>query len=167
MERRIADLDKEKVAYKETTNANKEVVAICEQIALENHVKNGGTLTYENLVRDCEEIMYAEHENKVIGFAGLKYYESFKNGIYVEQIAVAKKCQGMGIGSGLIREAIKYARDNNIEYIYANCKRTNKASYYMFKGLRFEEIEMSKKQYDELEFSDDEILINYALRFKV
>ena len=135
----------------------------CHEIMLSLHVKNGGILQYENALDESDVILYAEYINRVVGYACLKQYNVFKDGLYVEQIAITANHQNLGIGKGFVERIIKYAKENGYKAVFANCKKTNLHSHRLFISCGFKEFDMSKEQYLGIGINEDDIEKNVAL----
>lgn len=129
-------MEYKRIEIKLTNNKNKKIVDECEEIALENHVSNGGTLRYTNLVKHASDyVLYCTYNNRVIGFLALKEDFLLKNDIYLMQIAVKKQFQNMGIGTALI----KYIKSHSKQYKYitSNVRKDNVASQKLHEKNNF------------------------------
>lgn len=125
---------------------NKEIVDQCEMIALENHISNGGTLRYLNLVKNASDyVLYCAYNNKVIGFLALTKSFLYKNDIYLMQIAVKKQFQKMGIGTALI----KYLKSHSKQYKYitSNVRKDNIPSQKLHEKNNFKKIYETEDEY--------------------
>lgn len=118
---------------------NEDILDICSLINLEL----GYDVSCEDLKarilqmqEDGNYIIFTAVDNKkIIGFIGLQMCFAFEiKGKIMRIIALAVAChsQGQGIGSALIREAERYANENNISTILVNSgiKRTEAHRFY-------------------------------------
>lgn len=135
-----------KFELKITNVKNKEIVDQCEMIALENHISNGGTLRYLNLVSNASDyVLYCTYDNKVIGFIALTENFLINNDIYLMQIAVKKQFQKMGIGTALI----KYLKSHSKQYKYitSNVRKDNIASQKLHEKNKFKKMKDIGNEY--------------------
>ena len=152
--------------YQAYDQTNTDVVKQCLDIASSLSISRGGLIQYETAPQDSDIIIAATRNNIIAGYLCLKKYAIFNEGIYIEQIAIRKNEQRLGIGRKLISLAIKHAKENNIKEIYANVKKINVASLSLFKANGFVEFEMSKEQYNHIGIEDNDIDKNVALIYK-
>lgn len=102
---------------------------IIDSIHLENAYPNG-YLIDDDYLTNADKIVLVFIDNRVVGYVSLskeditpdedcKYYiELSPNNIKIKQIAITKSYQNKGIGTALINFIKKYAKDDNIDYIY-------------------------------------------------
>lgn len=100
-----------------------------DSIHLENAYPNG-YLIDDDYLTNADKIVLVFIDNRVVGYASLSkeniipdeecefYIELSPNNIKIKQIAITKSYQNKGIGTALINYIKKYAKDNNIDYIY-------------------------------------------------
>ena len=115
---------------------NLQIVNECEKIAQSNNYKNGGTLTFSNLISGCNYLIIAKNEKEIIGYLALKIYDVFENSIYIEQIAIKNEFKKQGVATNLIKFAINEFKDK-FSIINAHVRITNDASNGLFKKLNF------------------------------
>ena len=119
-----------------TDRNNTEIVEKCEEIALQNHVKNGGTLRYLGLVRGADYLIFIkDSHNDVVAFASLNKSFILKKDIYVMQVAVEKNHQRLGLGTKLYKYLIRHSK--GYKYITSNVKKNNVASNCLHRKLGF------------------------------
>lgn len=150
--------------YKLITDKDVSLIKQCKKIALSLHTSRGGILQYENAVNDSDFIFIARKEDEIIGYICLKKYDVFENSLYIEQIAVKKEYQDLGVGRHLLLESLKFASDKDYDEIIANCKKINRASFNLFKTLGFSTFTMSNEIYKAIGIDESDIKKNYALR---
>ena len=109
----------------------------------------------------------AKLQEKIVGYVCLKNYDVFSDGIYVEQIAVMEKYQGIGIGKQLLQNAISYASTHNYNKMYANCQKHNVVSQSLFTNAGFTQFDMTQEQYLHIGFRQEKIANNYAFEYIV
>ncbi len=105
----------------------------CEEIVLENLFSNGGTLQFRYLTYQADCIIIAQEEN-IIGFNALLV--DFRDGFYVNQIAVKKNCQQKGIGTHLIVMSKDMADKLSLP-VYAHVREYNIGSQKTFEKCGF------------------------------
>ena len=111
-----------------------------ENINRENLFKNGGTLNYSNLTYDSDILLVVFDNEIPVGYNSIVKY---KGGLYIYQIAVKKKYQNKGIGTLMLRKAIKIAEEENT-FVTAHVMNYNVASQKMFLNLGFKKIDEDK-----------------------
>ena len=84
----------------------------------------------DDYLTNADKIVLVFIDNRVAGYASLSkeditpdeeckfYIELWPNNIKIKQIAITKSYQNKGIGTALINFIKKYAKDDNIDYIY-------------------------------------------------
>ena len=147
--------------------SNKEVINECLSIASSLSYKNGGMIQYENAAAESDSIIYATYQDEIAGYLCLKNYDVFPKGIYIEQIAIRKEHQRLGLGETLVEKAITFIKENGVQAIYLNCKKVNHASYNLFTHLGFKEFKMSEEQYLGIGISKEDIEKNVALEYEL
>lgn len=116
---------------------------VIDSIHLENAYPNNGYLIDDDYLINADKIVLVFIDNRVVGYASLSKEDIIPdegsdfsitispNNIKIKQIAITKSYQNKGIGTTLINYIKKYAKDNNIDYIYLYSMWLNK------KGQRF------------------------------
>lgn len=153
----------EKYEYVLCTN-KEDVVKMCKPITMSLHIKNGGILQFENALEESDEIIYARIGEKIVGYVCVKRYETLADGLYIEQIAVIKNHQRLGVGRRLLEEVLEYAKNRQYRNVYANCKKHNYASQRLFASLGFEEFHMSKDCYAGIGMPEESVEQNCAFK---
>lgn len=114
------------VIYKEDFNKYKDAI---DRIHLENAYPNG-YLIDDDYITEADKIVLVLIDSRVVGYASLSkeditpdeecefYINLSSNNIKIKQIAINKNYQNKGIGTALINYIKRYAKDNNIDYIY-------------------------------------------------
>ena len=100
-----------------------------DRIHMENAYPNGYLIDDDYLTK-ADKIVLAIIKSRVVGYASLSKEDitydnecSFTitlspNNIKIKQIAITKSYQNKGVGTSIINYLKKYAKDNNIDYIY-------------------------------------------------
>ena len=167
-ERLLSNVIKRRISTYEThTDKNWVTVAACKEIVEPLLEKNGGILQYENAASDADVIITAKVSDKIVGYVGLKKYDILDDGIYVEQIAVSERYQGFGIGEGLMRQAMRYAKTSGYDRMYANCHKTNVPSQSLFTKLGFTQFDMTEEQYIGIGVAPKHIARNLAFLYEI
>ena len=101
-----------------------------DSIHLENAYPNNGYLIDDDYLINADKIVLLFIDNRVVGYASLSNEDIIPdegsdfsitispNNIKIKQIAIRKEYQNKGIGTTLINYIKKYAKDNDIDYIY-------------------------------------------------
>lgn len=139
----------------------------CKEIMYSLHVNNGGILQYEEALDWSDAVICASYKDVAAGYVCLKEYDILKNCMYVEQIAVAPNHQKLGIGSRLLKEAIKYVSSFGCDGLVANCKKVNEESKNALQKAGFELYDMSKEEYLAIGFAEHDIEKNLAFKLKI
>ena len=110
----------------------------CESIALENHIDNGGTLKYLGLYEGSDYVICCTYKDKVVGYTYLVHSFIEDNDLYLEQIAVKKSFQKMGIGSCMLN----YLKSHSKQFscITSNVREDNVGSMKLHKKNGFKRI---------------------------
>lgn len=102
---------------------------VIDSIHLENAYPCGYLIDGDYLT-NADKIVLLFIDNRVVGYASLSKEDIIPdegsdfsitispNNIKIKQIAIRKEYQNKGIGTNLINYIKKYAKDNNIDYIY-------------------------------------------------
>ena len=102
---------------------------VIDRIHLENAYPNG-YLIDDDYLTEADKIVLVLIDSRVVGYVSLskeeiipdedcKFYINLSsNNIKIKQIAITKSYQNKGIGTALINYIKRYAKDNNIDYIY-------------------------------------------------
>lgn len=156
-----------KYEFVKITNDDEELMSQCKDIMYSHHVNNGGILQYDKALDESETVICCKYSTRATGYICLREYNVLKDSLYVEQIAVATNHQQLGLGTKLLNEAIKIAKERGLNYIYANCKKINEKSKKLLINNKFEQIEMSKEQYINIGIEESDIDKNIAFRLKL
>lgn len=131
----------DKYLYCELKKTDEDYDRIIEYIAKEitrpNLRENGGTLNSYIGLTYPELLIYMKDKgtNEIIGYMGLT--ERYAEGLYISQIAVRKEYRQEGIGTTLVKEAIKRAKEKNIATVTADINIDNDVSQIMFGKIGF------------------------------
>lgn len=102
---------------------------VIDSIHLEKAYPNG-YLIDDDYITKADKIVLVLIDSRVVGYASLSkeditpdeecefYINLSSNNIKIKQIAITKSYQNKGIGTALINYIKRYAKDNNIDYIY-------------------------------------------------
>lgn len=82
-------------------------------------------------------ILIAESEGRIAGFTTFEY-RRWNNTIYVYTMYIVKESQSKGIGSKLLSEIIKRAKDLKARKIFLDTKGTNKKAIDFYKKKGFQ-----------------------------
>ena len=87
-----------------TNGQDKKVVQICEKIALENSIENGGTLNNNTsiiLKNWSDFLITCKKDKQIVGFVSLKKDFTKRGDLYVMLISVKKDYHNQGIGTAM------------------------------------------------------------------
>lgn len=84
-----------------------------------------------------EHIFVAEDEDVVAYLSVEVHHESDKDYIYLDDLSVTEKYRSQGIGSALIREAEKYAREIEIPDIVFHVEKSNAEAFRLYERLGY------------------------------
>ena len=84
-----------------------------------------------------EHIFVAEDEDVVAYLSVEVHHESDKDYIYLDDLSVTEKYRSQGIGSALIREAEKYAREIEITDIVFHVEKSNTEAFRLYERLGY------------------------------
>ena len=113
-----------------------ELCKLCDnEVVIENHKKNGGTLNYTGIVSYSDYLIICVKDNNIIGFNSLMNRD-IDGSIYVVQIAVKNAYKKMRIGTEIINQAKEIALQKQRK-ITADVRKYNKASQALFESCGF------------------------------
>lgn len=98
----------------------------------------------------------AKYENEIIGFAGIKIIFDEAD---LMNIVVKKSARNQHIGSLLLDNLLKYAKENNILSIMLEVNEKNTPAILLYKKYGFEQISVRKNYYNK----DDAIIMKKIL----
>jgi len=98
------------------------------------------TYTFDDPVaelRDMDQLLIAEWDQKLAGLIGLKY-EAWNRRLGVGHLFVAPPHRGKGVGRGLIEAAVEYARSTEARCLWLETQNTNYPAvrFYLRAGFR-------------------------------
>ncbi len=100
---------------------------------------NGGKLNGYLGLEFPELLIYLKDKEtkEIIGYIGLT--KNYGSGLYISQIAIKSQYKHMGIGSILVKEAIRRAYANGIDIVSCDISNNNELSLALFSKFGFEE----------------------------
>ncbi len=81
----------------------------------------------------------AELDGKVVGFICTRLYGELLTG-HIANLAVAKACQGQGIGKALIRRSLEHFREQGMHYARIETLEQNYKGQHLYPSFGFKEI---------------------------
>ena len=88
-------------------------------------------------------ILVAVSSGKIVGVQ--KYKELDKNKLYIFQLAVLKTYRGKGIGTQLLKETEKIAKERKLKMVTLDCmKEKHLPEYYETLGYKIDEVKKQK-----------------------
>ena len=112
----------------------------CVRIHHETELHEDRTVTRKDMKDMVEDKRYgflvAEEKTRPVGYIVFKHH-GWNNCIYIEQLFVTKKYQGKGIGSALLKEAIKSGKklDARILFLDVGEDRPDAIRFYLKNGF--------------------------------
>ena len=79
-------------------------------------------------------IFVAEAGGEVVGYVSVEFYPDF---VYLDDLSVAEKYRGIGIGTKLIALAENYAEDRGVPAVSLHVERTNTSARYLYQRLGY------------------------------
>ena len=79
-------------------------------------------------------IFVAEAGGEVVGYVSVEVYPEF---VYLDDLSVAEKYRGNGIGTKLIALAEQYAEDREVPAVSLHVARTNTSARYLYQRLGY------------------------------
>ena len=132
----------------------------CLEIAKDNHVDNGGKLSYYMAVKDgCDYIICAIKGEKVLGYLGVN--KNLRQEFVVVQIAVGKDEREKGVGTALLQYLKHHSK--SVKQIISFADKDNIPSINMHKKSGFKQIDEEYDYYFELK--TEKIKDNQTLEF--
>ena len=93
------------------------------------------------------EAILASQTNKPLGLA-LFFYEFStwrgKPGLFIQDLYVSPKARGLGLGAGLIKEAVKRGQSKDIAYVDLAVHNSNTDTFGFYENIGFIEINDKK-----------------------
>lgn len=118
---------------------DREYVHDCIDIAMENNIKNGGTLYHYDLVEYSKYIICVFEKEKMLGYAGVMEGIAMPNDLHINTLAIAKSHQRQGIGSIILDYIIHHSL--GYDAITSNARHYNKSSINLHLKLGFKQEE--------------------------
>lgn len=111
---------------------NDVIFKIADEITGPNLRVNGGTLSSFLGLEYPELLVYLKDKDnsKIVGYVGLT--KNYGPGLYISQIAVRDEYKHKGIGTILVKDAIRRAHEENIDVVSAEINPNNKYSLALF-----------------------------------
>lgn len=88
----------------------------------------------------------AKIENKIVGFIGL-WVEEKK--LHIINITVHPNERCKGIGKNMVYFAINYAKENNLNEIYLEARKSNQSAIKLYESIGFMVLEELKEYYQD------------------
>ena len=99
---------------------------------------------YELNENQFSHYLVAEEDGKLIGFCGMWLVI---DAAQITNVAVVETARGRGIGEALMREAIRVAREANMDVMSLEVRVTNKVAQNLYRKLGFEDGGIRKGYY--------------------
>lgn len=99
---------------------------------------------YELNENQFSHYLVAEEDGKLIGFCGMWLVV---DAAQITNVAVIETARGRGIGEALMREAIRVAREANMDVMSLEVRVTNKVAQNLYHKLGFEDGGIRKGYY--------------------
>ena len=94
-----------------------------------------------------EWISVAVYDDEIIAFLSIEVHHEDKEYIYLDDLSVTKQHRNNGIGTKLIRNAEKYAKEINIPAICFHVEKTNNNAFRLYQRLGYNVYQDQKTRY--------------------
>lgn len=94
-----------------------------------------------------EWISIAIDEGKIVAFLSIEVHHEEEEYVYLDDLSVTKQYRNQGIGTTLIRNAEKYAKDINIHEICFHVEKSNSEAFRLYQRLGYEIYEDQGSRY--------------------
>ena len=94
-----------------------------------------------------EWISVAVYDDEIIAFLSIEVHHEDKEYIYLDDLSVTKQHRNNGIGTKLIRNAEKYAKEINIPAICFHVEKTNTNAFRLYQRLGYNVYQDQKTRY--------------------
>ncbi len=94
-----------------------------------------------------EWVSIAVDEGKIIAFLSIEVHHEEEEYVYLDDLSVTEQYRNQGIGTTLIRNAEKYAKDINIHEICFHVEKSNTAAFRLYQRLGYEIYEDQGSRY--------------------
>lgn len=91
-------------------------------------IELSGLLT-EHILGNIENFIVAEYKDKIIGCGCILFYDKL---VEIRSLSVEKNFQGQGIGSKILKNLLRVAKDKDIKSIYLRTFSHNKDHFLKF-----------------------------------
>ena len=95
----------------------------------------------------AEWISVAVYDDEIIAFLSIEVHHEDKEYIYLDDLSVTKQHRNNGIGTKLIRNAEKYAKEINIPTICFHVEKTNTNAFRLYQRLGYNVYQDQKTRY--------------------
>ena len=123
------------IRVKKISSDNLNILRLCENIAIENLIENGGELQFSKTIYECDEIYCILKNETIVGYVALKYGYRLKDDAYIMQVAIKKDFQRKGYGTILYN----YIKKDLININYLTCdikeKNINSINFHIKNGF--------------------------------
>ena len=92
-----------------------------------------------DLRRYAAHTFVAEVDGEVVGYVATRLYSSVLTG-HVANMAVARRCQGIGVGKALMRAALDHFRQEGMRYARVETLEQNAKGQHIYPAFGFKEI---------------------------
>lgn len=105
-------------------------------------------------------------EDKIVSLAHINSLSQRRIAHYSEMsITVKQEYQGLGIGTAVMKELIKFAKENSlIKYISLGVKASNEKAISLYQKFGFKRVGVHKDYFNVNGIYDDEILMDLSLQ---
>lgn len=119
-------------------------------ISIQNNL-NIHILSKENILNDINnsnfKCIVAVYEKEIIGYISFSYIFD----IEIESVLVKSSYQRQGIGTLLLNHIFKFAKENKINNVFLEVRKSNIGAISLYRKLGFSNISIRKKYYENAE----------------
>ena len=119
-------------------------------ISIQNNL-NIHILSKENILNDLNnsnfKCIMAVYDKEIIGYISFSYIFD----IEIESVLVKSSYQRQGIGTLLLNQIFKFAKENKINNVFLEVRKSNIGAISLYRKLGFSNISIRKKYYENAE----------------
>ena len=94
-----------------------------------------------------EWVSIAIDEGKIVAFLSIEVHHEDEEYVYLDDLSVTEQYRNQGVGTTLIRNAEKYAKDIRIHEICFHVEKSNTAAFRLYQRLGYEIYEDQGSRY--------------------
>ena len=103
----------------------------------------------ENIIESLENstvFFIARLEDKTVGYCGM---QNATGDGYITNVAVTKDLRGKGVATNLLKTLFNYAKDNKLNFISLEVRKSNTPAISLYSKMEFETVGIRKNFYSD------------------